>query len=79
MADAGRNAQTHPTLALGLPSANLFGALPVKLEDPAVGGGAAGALLVPVEHLRGRIDLVVVLAVREDSRNRGILLTGWGG
>ena len=66
MADALRNAQTHPMLARGLSSAQLFGALPVKLEDPAVGGGAAGALLVPVEHLRGRIDLVVVLAVREE-------------
>ena len=34
MADALRNAQTHPALALGLPSAKLFGAPPVSSKIP---------------------------------------------
>src|SRR6516165_7539363 len=40
MADAGRDAQPYPTPALGLAATKLFGALPVKLKDPAVGAGA---------------------------------------
>jgi hypothetical protein len=67
MADALRNTQPHPTFALGLLPTNLLGALPVKFEDPCVGGGAA-ASLEPVEQLGGRIDLVVVFAAREDRQ-----------
>src|SRR5438874_2311410 len=46
----------HAAAPLGL-----FGELPVILEDVLAGERA----LEPVEELRGRIDLVVVLAVRE--------------
>ena len=50
---------------LGLRSARLLGfvALFVQMPDPRVGGGAAAGLLEPVEHLGGRVDLVVVLAI----------------
>ena len=35
------------------------------MPDPRIGTGSAAGLLEPVEHLRGRVDLVVVLALRE--------------
>ena len=58
MADAGRNAQTNPTLARGLQPARFFGALPVKLEDPRIGAGAGAALeyRAAVAVLRKRIS-----------------------
>ena len=63
-ADAGRDAQAHPSFAPGLLSARFLGQLPVQFEDSRIGGGA-GAALEPVEHLRGRVDLVVVPAFGE--------------
>src|SRR5271169_1557468 len=64
MRDVARGAQVDRR-ARRLPAAELLGALPVKFEDPGVGGWAS-ASLEPVEHLCSRIDLVVVLAVWED-------------
>ena len=55
---------------MGIAEATL-GELPIK---SAALGGAAGGLLEPVEHLRGRVDLVVVLALRE----RGQLVQVFG-
>src|SRR5215471_8423590 len=43
-------------------SAKLVGERPIIPIKPA---GFAGGALEPVEHLRGRVDLVVVLAVRK--------------
>ena len=67
MADAGRGAETNPAVALGLLPMRFFGPHSAKFEDPGVGAGAT-TLLEPVEQLRGRIDLVVVFAVREDPQ-----------
>ena len=65
-ADARRNAQPHPALAAGLLPARFLGELPLIFEDPAIGARAAAAL-EPVEHLRRRVDLVVVPAIREGA------------
>src|SRR6516164_2628791 len=68
-ADAGGNAQPHAALARGLLPEDFLGQLPVIFEDTGIGGGdAAAGLLEPVEHLCGRIDLVVVPAIREGAQ-----------
>jgi hypothetical protein len=62
-ADAGRSTQPHFTLAPGLLTAHFLGHHSVKLEKAGIGARAAPAL-GPVEHLCGRVDLVVVPAFR---------------
>jgi hypothetical protein len=50
-----------------LASSILFGALAVRFENPCIGREAA-ASLEPVQHLRRRVDLVVVTAIGETRR-----------
>src|SRR5271166_219195 len=38
------------------------------MPDPGIGAGAAAGLLEPVEHLGGRVDLVVVLTLWENRQ-----------
>jgi len=35
------------------------------MPDPGIGAGAAAGAFEPIEHLGGRVDLVVVLAARQ--------------
>jgi hypothetical protein len=42
--------------------------LSIQMPDPGVGAGAAAGLLEPVEHLCGRVDLVVVLALGKNRQ-----------
>jgi len=64
VADAAWGAQANHR-AGHLPAADLLGPLPVELEDPGIGARDI-ADLEPVEHLRRRVDLVVVAAVGKD-------------
>ena len=45
-----------------------FVLLSIQMPDPRIGAGAAAGALEPVEHLGGRVDLVVVLAFGEDRQ-----------
>ena len=65
MADALRNAQTHPALALGLPSAKLFGAPPVSSKIPRLEVGPPAPCLY-----QSSICAVESCAHTTRSRNR---------
>jgi|SRR6516165_6493127 len=65
VADALRNAQTHPALALGLPSAKLFGAPPVSSKIPRLEVGPPAPCLY-----QSSICAVESCAHTTRSRNR---------